>query len=136
MLDTQFADAKLCPVVKQNNDEGKAMSHTKYSHLTDDEFLRVVQTEPTIDDVDVEVRARYGRLLSDLDTLRDIESNCEELGIDVSSVCELLGVADKHHCASPSELREKLERADKFYDLADEAGDTFKKLADLAATTA
>lgn len=112
------------------------MSHTKYRHLTDEEFLRVVHNEPAIDDVDVEVRARYERLISDLDTLRDIESNCEELGIDIESVCELLGIASKHHCTSASELREKLERSDKFYDLADEAGDTFKKLADLAATTA
>lgn len=111
------------------------MSHTKYRHLTDDEFLRVVHNEPTIDDVDVEVRQRYERLLSDLGTLRDIESNCDDLGIDIKSVCELLGVADKFHCARPSELREKLERADKFYDLAQEAGDTFKQLADLAATT-
>lgn len=112
------------------------MSHTKYRHLTDEEFLRVVHNEPTIDDVDVEVRARYERLLSDLDTLRDIESNCEELGIDIESVCDLLGVADSYHCASPSELRDKLERADKFYDLVAEAGDTFMKLAVLAATTA
>jgi hypothetical protein len=114
------------------------MSHTNYRHLTDAEFLRVAedaQDPLTATDVQTELLERFERALTDLETLRDIEANCEELGIDVKEMLELLGVADEFHCTDFDSLRAKLQRADKFYDIAEEAGDAFKQLAELAATT-
>ena len=40
-----------------------------------------------------------------------------------------------NHWLTPAEVREKLQRADKFYDLAQEAGEAFTMLATLASAT-
>ena len=48
---------------------------------------------------------------------------------------ELLEVLEAHHIDGPDSAKHKLERADKFYDIAEEAGNAFAMLAELASVT-
>ena len=48
----------------------------------------------------------------------------------------MFDVLTEFNCDTPATLREKLERADKFYDIASDADDIFTRLADLAGAVA
>ncbi|MBA4315600.1 MAG: hypothetical protein C0422_09795 [Alcaligenaceae bacterium] len=53
----------------------------------------------------------------------------------VGELKEIVGALQDHNIDEVKALREKLERADKFYDVAQEAGEAFSMLAKLAETS-
>jgi hypothetical protein len=55
---------------------------------------------------------------------------------DADDLKAMFDVLTEFNCDTPATLREKLERADKFYDIASDADDIFTRLADLAGAVA
>jgi hypothetical protein len=65
----------------------------------------------------------------------DIEALTDALIGDVQNTVALLNALGEADVDTPSALTDKIERANKFYDIADEAGDLFARLNDLAKST-
>lgn len=112
--------------------------HTKYRHLTDIEFLNIatVDIDPMVStELEQELLHRFTQAAvkeaEQLNTLlEDFElTDIKKLEAVLKAVNEFVGDM------SESTLREKLERADSFYDLAQEAGDIFARLNELAKKT-
>lgn len=59
----------------------------------------------------------------------------EETGLDADDVLKIVEALHDHYCDTPSDLRAKLERADKFYDIANDAGDVISRLNALVTET-
>ena len=118
---------------------------TNYHHLTDEELLREAlhQLDPlTSTEVQEELTARFEKLLGQLDQFAGLQYAFEhKIGLDLDDdqdrmkVVELLEVLEAHHVDGPETAKHKLERADKFYDIAEEAGNAFAMLAELASAT-
>ena len=117
---------------------------TRFRTLTDAELLRVArdaQDSLTSTEVQDELLNRFERYVEDGSQLEQIKTRLANIGTyidtdkEVKALVELLHVANEHHCDDAENLKAKLKRADDFYDIADEAGDLFQRLAALAATT-
>lgn len=103
--------------------------------LTDDELLRHAANsfdELTSTDLEAELTRRLGERVAaekDEEPLNDV---LEQSGLTREDLPEIVRVMDEHYCDTPGELRAKLERANKFWDLAqDLQGDVLTRLADL-----
>lgn len=120
------------------------MNLSRFRTLTDAEFLRVArdaQDPLTSTEIQDELLIRFEKIVEDGHPLEQLKAELAETGtyIDdeagVKGLVEFLHVANEHNCDDAAILKSKLQRADDFYDIAAEAGDLFKRLADLAATT-
>lgn len=114
------------------------MHHTPLNHLTDEEFLRhahQAHDSLTTTDVEIEFMQRFENLLQrddEITPLREAIDKSELAFDDVETVFDTLA---EFNVTTPDELRQKLERADKFYDIANDSGDVFSRLNDLVNTT-
>jgi hypothetical protein len=64
-----------------------------------------------------------------------LQAVCESHPASLKEMAELLQVLSDDDIHTPDQLRAKLERSDKFFDIATDAGDVLSRLADLAKTT-
>lgn len=120
------------------------MNLSRFRTLTDAEFLRVArdaQDPLTSTEIQDELLIRFEKIVEDGNEFEQIKTRLADTGtyIDteagIDGLIELLHVANEHYCGEAVVLKTKLQRADDFYDIVAEAGDLFKRLADLAATT-
>lgn len=118
--------------------------HTQYRHLTDAEFLSVAEAaqDPlTSTDVQTELLNRFTKLVGSSESLETAADRISEQGFDVTeeaglqSLIDVLQTCRDFDADEPAALRQKLQRAHDFYDIADEAGDLLQRLAELAAKT-
>lgn len=73
-----------------------------------------------------------GQTLGELDPVTDAIENSH---FEPGDMAELFAVLEQFHVDDIKTLRQKLERADKWYGIAEEAGDLFQRLTDLTNTT-
>ena len=103
--------------------------------LSDAELVRhaeAVRDPLTTTDLEIELCNRLART-DDLEALRDLADALDlEMPDDFQELKEVM--AD-FHIDSPADLRSKLERSDKFYDIASDAGDVISRLNDLINST-
>lgn len=114
------------------------MTGLTLSRLTNEELLRIATAEVdslTSTPLEVELLKRFGDLLDNPPLPSDVQKALDDNYIDDDSLAAVVVVMGQFNCASPDELREKLERADKFYDIATEAGDVVQRLAQLINAT-
>ena len=105
------------------------------SRLSDAELVRyaeAVRDPLTTTDLEIELCQRLAQA-DDLAPLRDL---ADALGLETPDDFQALKeVMADFGIDSPATLRAKLERADKFYDIASDAGDVISRLNDLINTT-
>jgi len=106
------------------------------------EFDPIVAT-----DVEIELLKRFEACIkhSDItDLVEEHEINAEEVdalgkalsyGVGIADLTGCVAILEEFSAIEPAALRAKLERADKFYDIAQEAGDAFSRLSELVAET-
>ena len=114
------------------------MHYTPLNHLTNEEFLRHAQSAHdslTTTDVEIEFMQRFAALLDDEIANAPLMQALDDAGIDISELKEIVATLEEFHVSTPDELRTKLERAHKFYDIANDSGDVFSRLNDLVNTT-
>jgi hypothetical protein len=76
------------------------------------------------------------------DKMRELDTEAEKVAelldatiIDTGNTVALLNALAEAGIDTASALTEKLQRSDSFYDIADDAGDVFARLANLASKT-
>lgn len=114
------------------------MIHTPLSHLTDAELLRHVENERdplTSTDAEIELVERFNALLDEHQRLAPVIKLVDDLGLDDEQIALLGDTFEDFHLNDVIDLRTKLERSDKFYDIASDAGDVIVRLNDLINTT-
>lgn len=103
--------------------------------LSDVELVRhaeAVRDPLTTTDLEIELCNRLADAL-DLEALRDL---ADALDLETpDDFQELKEVMADFQIDSPADLRSKLERSDKFYDIASDAGDVISRLNDLINST-
>lgn len=103
--------------------------------LSDAELVRHAETvrDPlTTTDLEIELCNR----LADTDDLEALRDLADDLGLETPDDFQALKeVMADFYIDSPAALRSKLERADKFYDIASDAGDVISRLNDLINAT-
>ena len=107
-----------------------------YTHLTDDEIIHLADSQATTE-LERELARRFGALIDAASKDDSVHRKCEEYGVDVDDIADLIEVASEFNCARPAVLREKLERADAFWVLAQDLskGDALARLVKLVADT-
>lgn len=103
------------------------------STLTDRELANKAHTEldrMTSTGLEAELIERF---YSTLEFKEKLEKLVETFPMDF--LTGLTSVFEDHYITDLSELREKLERADQFYDIARDAGDVVTRLADMVNKT-
>lgn len=94
--------------------------------------------------LEIELLKRFERMLDEkrddepFDDARDDEpfdDALEDTFIEHEQLPEVIKVLSEFNAADIAILRQKLERADKFYDIANDAGDVITRLNDLINTT-
>lgn len=112
--------------------------HTKLSHLTDEELLRHVENERdalTTTDAEIELVGRFAALSDAPPLPADIQEALDSAGIEPMFLPELIKALDDFSATDTKTLREKLQRANDFYDIANDAGDVIARLSTLVSTT-
>lgn len=102
--------------------------------LSDAELVRhaeAVRDPLTTTDLEIELCNRLAGT-DDLEALRDL---ADALGMAHDDFQALKEVMADFYIDSPADLRSKLERSDKFYDIASDAGDVISRLNDLINST-
>jgi len=103
--------------------------------LSNAELVRhaeAVRDPLTTTDLEIELCNR----LADTDDLEALRDLADALGLETPDDFQALKeVMADFHIDSPAALRSKLERSDKFYDIASDAGDVFSRLNDLINST-
>lgn len=103
--------------------------------LSDAELVRhaeAVRDPLTTTDLEIELCNR----LADIDDLEALRDLADALGLETPDDFQALKeVMADFHIDSPADLRSKLERSDKFYDIASDAGDVISRLNDLINAT-
>ena len=110
------------------------MDHTSLSRLSDRELLLHADNarDPlTTTDIEIELANRLAHLVG----LTEIEDALTNVGIDVADVPAIVELLNDHNATDIKVLREKLERADAFYDIANDAGDVISRLNTLVSET-
>lgn len=110
------------------------MDHNVLSRLSDRELLLHADNarDPlTTTDIEIELTTRFTHLVG----LTEIEEAVKDVGIDVADVPAIVKLLDDHNATRLEFLREKLERADKFYDIANDAGDVIDRINSLINAT-
>jgi hypothetical protein len=117
----------------------------------DDEHLlaaALAELDPlTSTALETELLARFERLLEHkpfIDLVEEHEINTDELdalgqalgaGVGIGELTTTIGVLEEFNATDTATLRQKLERADKFYDIANDTGDVIARLNDLINNT-
>lgn len=103
--------------------------------LSDAELVRhaeAVRDPLTTTDLEIELCNR----LADTDDLEALRDLADALGLETPDDFQALKeVMTDFDIDSPAALRSKLERSDKFYDIASDAGDVVSRLNDLINAT-
>lgn len=103
--------------------------------LSDAELVRhaeAVRDPLTTTDLEIELCNR----LADTDDLEALRDLADALGLETPDDFQALKeVMTDFDIDSPAALRSKLERSDKFYDIASDAGDVISRLNDLINAT-
>jgi len=103
--------------------------------LSDAELVRhaeAVRDPLTTTDLEIELCNR----LTDTDDLEALRDLADALGLETPDDFQALKeVMADFYIDSPAALRSKLERSDKFYDIASDAGDVISRLNDLINAT-
>jgi len=110
------------------------MDHTALSRLTDRELLLHADNhrDPlTSTDVEIELANRFANLVE----LTEIDDAITEHGLERGDLRPLLELLNDFNATDLKALRQKLERADKFYDIANDAGDVIARLNTLVTET-
>ena len=110
------------------------MEHTSLSRLSDRELLLHADNnrDPlTATDIEIELANRFAHLVE----LSEIEDAVKNVGIDVTDVPAIVELLNDHNATDLKVLREKLSRADAFYDIANDAGDVIARLNTLVTET-
>lgn len=114
------------------------MVHTSLSHLTDEELLRHVENERgplTSTDAEIELVERFTNLLEGPPLPEDLQKALDDTGIEVVDLTEIVTILDEFSAGDAKILREKLKRANDFYDIASDAGDVIERLNTLVSST-
>lgn len=112
--------------------------HTALSHLTDDELLRHVDNERdalTTTDAEIELAGRFADLVENPPLPADIQDALDSAGIEAEHLPEILKTLEEFYATDAKTVREKLKRANDFYDIANDAGDVIDRLNTLVSTT-
>jgi hypothetical protein len=78
-----------------------------------------------------ELIKRLDRLLEERDQYAPVIAKVEDRNITAEQMDEIFAAMDEFNCDDHIDLRAKLERADKFYDIASDAGDVIERLSTL-----
>ena len=97
--------------------------------------LRAEHDPMTSTAIEDELLERFERLVAERKAAEPLEDAIENSEIVADDVPEMLKVAAEFYCATPADLRAKLERADKFYHIAEDTGDVISRLNDLVNST-
>lgn len=111
---------------------------TSLSHLTDDELLRHVENtrDPlTTTDAELELAKRFAALLDNPPLPADLQDAIDDTGVSAEHLVEIVKVLDEQYAEEPAVLKQKLQRANDFYDIANDAGDVITRLSTLVSTT-
>jgi hypothetical protein len=111
---------------------------TALSGLTDAELLRHAwaQRDPiTSTELEGELLRRLAGAAQQIDDLASVTEAIEKSDFALDEMRELFAVLEECNANDLKTLRQKLERADKWYGIAEEAGDLFQRLTDLTNTT-
>lgn len=114
-----------------------ALTAQLMASMDDGHLVQALYTELdplTSTDAERELLARLERLLEH----RQVVALVEEYEINHDEIADLaatVALLEEFHATEPGTLRAKLERADKFYDIANDAGDVFTRLSDLVDNT-
>jgi hypothetical protein len=95
--------------------------HTNLSRLTDEELIRHAENErdPLVSStLEIELCNRLTTLIENPPVPDDLAAVMEEYGFEIGNVIQLVKVASEFSCEDIKTLREKLARADKFYEIA------------------
>lgn len=106
--------------------------------MGDDEFIRHAKSnlDPlTSTDLERELLIRLENVIDTAIDHEPIDDALEAACLDVKQLKSLLELLEEFNVDTPNALRAKLERADAFYDIANEAGDLFDRLTQLIHTT-
>lgn len=106
--------------------------------LTDDELLRHAwaQHDPlTGTELEAELLRRFEVITHTLVDLDPVTEAVDKSSFELEDMRLLFEVLEEFHVDDIKTLRQKLERADKWYGIAEEAGDLFQRLTDLTNTT-
>lgn len=101
--------------------------------LSDQELANLAYSEAdsmTGTAMEAELLRRFEAALEYKDRYEKLDQNYSSEFFD-----GLAAVLDAHYIDNLSDLRQKLERADKFYDVASDAGDVVQRLANLIGET-
>lgn len=112
--------------------------HTSLSHLTDDELLRHVENERdalTTTDAEIELAGRFADLVDSPPLPDDLQAAIDDTAVSADHLVEIIKIIDEFSAEEPKVLREKLKRANDFYDIATDAGDVIERLSTLVSTT-
>lgn len=97
--------------------------------------------------LELDLLERFERLLEHkqvIDLVEEHEINTDELdalgqalgaGVGIGELTAIVGVLEEFNATDKATLRQKLERADKFYDIANDTGDVIARLNDLINNT-
>jgi hypothetical protein len=110
------------------------MEQTSLSRLTDRELLLHADNarDPlTSSEIEIELAMRFERLVG----LSEIEDAAKNFDIAVDDIPAIAEALNDHNATELKVLRQKLKRADEFYDIARDAGDVIARLNTLATET-
>lgn len=88
----------------------------------------------TSTDLERELINRLEAQQTEIDELRTLAADSEALD-DPAEFSKIVALLTEFNAPDAKTLRQKLERADKFYEIAEEAGDVFQRLTTLAEAT-
>lgn len=110
------------------------MDHANLSRLTHRELVLHADNarDPlTSTDIEIELANRF----ADLIELIELDDALENYELGRDSLRPLLELLNDHNATDLAVLRQKLERADKFYDIAQDAGDVVSRINTLITET-
>lgn len=84
---------------------------------------------------EAELLHRLEMLLDELADRTPLENAMAEASLEYKDIPPILETMVEFSCYDAKDLRQKLERADKFYDIAQEAGDVIDQLNTLIQST-
>ena len=114
------------------------MKVTSLHHLTDDELVNHAdnQSEMVTTELETELAERFSKLLDEKAERDELFNTASEKGFETGHLVRFIEVLADFNCEDIKSLREKLERADKFYDIAaDLQGDAIHRLNTLIQAT-
>lgn len=107
--------------------------------LSDEELCNYAdQTTDSLvtSDLERELIKRLERRLAEDEVLTPLRNTLTDNGVDFGALPKLVELLVQYNVLEVDALDQKLERADKFHDIASEAGDVIERLAGLVKETA